>query len=172
MFRTKSRRNIRSKRNRSRKNRSRKNRNSRRMKGGGDPTQGGGLLKSLTDAMRSIRTNNARTTSNPSNATSDTTGELDAGKDFLDVAKAGPKNESTLCEYAKLKNELLEKRITKEDFEKKEAELMLHRIRFSDKYKFSHYPNKMSLKAIIDEHDTDLLYLYADRRMECSSSIM
>jgi hypothetical protein len=82
-------------------------------------------------------------------------------------------NDGTLCEYADLLKMYKDKKLTKKEFEEKEAKLMLYRFRLSEeKYPVSKYPNPMSLKAIIDTHNVELLFLYANTDMKCSATIM
>ena len=154
MFRTKSRRNIRSKRNLSRKNRSRKNRNSRRVKGGV-------FGISVKDIKRALGLK-SRLKSQESEVPKDR---------VLDVVTAWNKNQITLCEYADLLKRYKDKdiKLTKKKFEKEEAKLMLHRIRFLDDYKFSEYPSPMSIKAILDKHDKKLELLYVHEKMDCTA---
>ena len=160
MFRTKSRRNIRSKRNLSRKNRSRKNRNSRRMKGGvfGIPKMG---IKRALGLDRESRLNSQERAFPNSRS----------GLPSMPV-EAWNINDGTLCKYQELLNLYKDKKLTKEKFEEEEAKLMLYRFRLSATYPLSEYPNPMSLKAIIDTHDVELLFLYADTDMKCSPTIM
>lgn len=127
MFRTKSRRNIRSKRNRSRKNRSRKNRNlSRRMKGGD-----------------------------------------------LTVDEIIEINGHTVCTYDTLLTKYkYDKSINEDDFKDIANKLMLYRIKFSNDYPLSEYPNPMSIKAIVDTEKPAILFLYVNSDTECHATVM
>ena len=172
MFRTKSRRNIRSKRNLSRKNRSRKNRNSRRMKGGvfGIPNMG---IKRSLGLDRESRLNSQEFRFKYPLLPQERVFQPPYDEVPSMPVEAWNINDGTLCKYAELISKYkYDKSITKEKFEEEEAKLMLFRFRLSDTYPLSEYPNPMSLKAIIDKHDAELLFLYASTDMKCSATIM
>ncbi len=167
MFRTKSRRNIRSKRNLSRKNRSRKNRNSRRMKGG---VFG---IKSALGRIPNMGIKRALGLDRESGLKSQERAFPNSRSGLPSMpVEAWNINDGTLCKYQELLNQYKDKKLTKEKFEEEEAKLMLYRFRLSAAKPVSKYPNPMSLKAIIDEHDTDLLSHYANADMKCSASVM
>jgi hypothetical protein len=99
-------------------------------------------------------------------------------------------NKSTLCKYyaftSSRYSEDIEKRKTEKEIEDAAKNLMLYRIDFTEpdprfplrpyrekQWPVSKYPNPMSIQAIINEKDPDLLFLYADPSMgECTSSVM
>ena len=176
MFRTKSRRNNRSKRNLSRKNRSRKNRNSRRMKGGDPdnflhiPNMG---IKSALGRIPNMGIKRALGLDRESRTESQ---EFAVQKSYSRVpsmpVEAWNINDATLCEYQKLLKLYEHKKLTKEEFEQREANFKLYRIKLSNNYTVSEYPNPMSLKAIIDTHNPDILFLYANTDMKCSATVM
>jgi hypothetical protein len=176
MSKTKSRRNIRSKRVLSRKNRSRKNRNSRRMKGGDPdnflhiPNMG---IKSALGRIPNMGIKRALGLDRESRLNSQ---ERAVQKSYSGLpsmpVEAWNKNEDTLCEYQELLNRYKDKKPTKkefEDFEQQEANLMLYRFQRSDTYPLSEYPNPMSVRDIINT--PRIQFLYIDKRMKCSASV-
>ena len=167
MFRTKSRRNIRSKRNLSRKNRSRKNRNSRRMKGG---VFG---IKSALGRIPNMGIKRALGLDRESGLKSQERAFQNSYSGLPSMPfEAWKINESTVCKYAELVSQKDNNIITKEEFEEEEAKLMLYRFRLSATYPVSKYPNPMSLRALLDASDDNLLSHYANTDMKCSATII